>query len=117
MKHQPHVRRIVQRTLRSAGAEVLALENGEQVLAEYAACRERGVRPICLLDIVVVHGMNGLETIRALRSEWPDVRALACTGHATVDLGREYRQLGFDSWLAKPFTIRALHDAIAALID
>ena len=61
--------------------------------------------------------IDGLETIRALRSEWPDVRALACTGHATVDLGREYRQLGFDSWLAKPFTIRALHDAIAALID
>ena len=117
MDDEPHVRRIVQRALRSAGAEVLALENGEQVLEEYAACRERGVRPICLLDIVVVHGMNGLETIRALRSKWPDVRALACTGHATVDLGREYRQLGFDSWLAKPFTIRALHEAIAALID
>ena len=117
MDDEPNVRRIVQRTLRAAGAEVLSVEHGEAALERYAACRDRGVQPICMLDIVVVHGMGGLETIRELRERWPDARALACTGHATIDLARKYRQLGFDSWLSKPFTINALHEAIGRLVE
>ena len=117
MDDEPNVRRIVQRTLRSAGAEVISVENGEAALERYGECRDRGVQPVCMLDIVVVHGMNGLETIRELRKRWPDACALACTGHATIDLGREYRKLGFDSWLSKPFTIEALHEAIGRLVE
>ena len=52
---------------------------------------------------------------RQLRKKWPDARLLACTGHANVDLGKDHGELGFDGWLAKPFTVKALSDAVRSV--
>ena len=115
MDDEAKVRLVMERALTVVGADVTSFESGEQILEAYAAARAEGRRPICILDMVVAKGMGGLETARQLRKKWPDARLLACTGHANVDLGKDHGELGFDGWLAKPFTVKALSDAVQSV--
>ena len=115
MDDEAKVRLVMERALTVVGADVTSFESGEQILEAYAAARAEGRRPICILDMVVAKGMGGLETARQLRKKWPDARLLACTGHANVDLGKDHGELGFDGWLAKPFTVKALSDAVRSV--
>lgn len=115
MDDEAKVRLVVERALTAVGAYVECFASGEDIVQAYARSREAGALPVCILDMVVHQGMGGVETVQALRDQWPDARILACTGHANVDLGRSHRELGFDGWLAKPFTIDALRAAVLAV--
>jgi len=58
--------------------------------------------------------MDGIETVAALRRQFPDVRVIAMSGRPGVDYLRVARELGVKHTLRKPFEIGEL---IAALED
>lgn len=105
------VRPLIALTLRRAGFEVEACENGIDALAAI-----RRVRPaIAVLDLTMP-GLSGLQVIEEVRADasLADCRVLLLTGHATAQIGDGH---GADDYLAKPFSPRELAARVEQLIS
>lgn len=68
-------------------------------------------------DVIVVDlkmpGMNGIEFLRAIKDDRPEMQVILLTGHATVDKGIEAVKLGALDVLEKPANFDTLLDRIA----
>lgn len=115
MDDEPMVRTGIRRLLVAGGAQVHEVARGEALLAAYELARSEGQHPVCIVDIHIKAGMGGFAVMRELRARWPSVRAIACTGHAEVQSTDQFRTLGFDDWLVKPFEARRLRRAVHRL--
>lgn len=83
--------------LRARGLTVEAVGSGEESLEELAA------RPydVVLLDIRMP-GLGGLETLRLLKEQHPEVEVVMLSGHANLDTAIELLKLGAYDYLLKP---------------
>ena len=73
------VRTVLGEQLRDLGADVESVESGEKALS--AASAKKAAFDVILSDYAMP-GMNGLETIRAVRTRQPNIRAVLMTGYA-----------------------------------
>jgi CheY-like chemotaxis protein len=105
------IRRIVSRMLEISGYSVTQAANGADGLRLW---REQGA-DVVLTDIQMP-GMNGVEVIVQLRALAPELPVVAMSGgdHAgDLDLLGDAKLLGAVGLLSKPFTGKALVEAIA----
>ncbi|WP_255990136.1 hybrid sensor histidine kinase/response regulator [Chitinolyticbacter albus] len=94
--------------LTAAGAEVRAVDNGLSVLDELSADPDCD----CVLLDYNMPGLDGLAASRALRARgWAGRIVLVSAG---LKPQGELAAQGVNLWLAKPFTIRSLTDAVFA---
>lgn len=105
---EPPIRDAMRAILERDGHAVREEPDGRQVAAAVAARRP---------DIVIIDmrmpGMNGGDTIAALRRAQPAIRILAISG----DLGLEDAlRLGADAVLSKPFRSAELRHAVTGLL-
>lgn len=106
------LRRTVGRMLTIAGHEVVEAENGDAALAILPACQ-----PEIVITDVFMPEKDGIETVKELREQFPEVKILAMTGG-----GREPRFYSLiESFLLagvlrKPFEREALLEAIDRLL-
>jgi DNA-binding NtrC family response regulator len=66
----------------------------------------------CAVVDVMMPGMDGLELLRRIRSDYPDVAVVLLTGHASVELGVQGMELGAFEYLMKPVEFDELLDTI-----
>jgi CheY-like chemotaxis protein len=106
-------RRLLRDVLAYHGYEVVAVESGEQGLAEAMA----RVPDAALLDIQLP-GISGFELLAALRSGTPGERmpAIAVTASVMDQDRRRIFAAGFDAYVAKPVNIRQLIDTLQTLL-
>jgi DNA-binding NtrC family response regulator len=94
---------IVSKRLRKRQVTLEGVTSGE------AALRAIAETPI---DVVVLDmrmpGMDGLQTLRAIKRARPDIEVIMLTGHADVEAAVEGMQLGAFDYLMKPIDIDAL---------
>lgn len=101
-------RRLVQVVLRTAGHDVVAVEDAKEALAQ-----ER-MPELALLDIQLPD-MDGIELCGHLRGRWRDqVRFVAMTAYATVGDQQQFLDAGFDACLPKPLDLEELTRVAAA---
>jgi signal transduction histidine kinase/CheY-like chemotaxis protein len=106
------VRSMIASALEHWGYTVLAVRSGEEALQEVEANpSEIGV----LLTDVVMPGISGLELIKRARQRRPSLRAICMSGYTplTLELGRQTQDVTF---MAKPFTLPRLEEAIRELL-
>ncbi|MCC6631818.1 MAG: response regulator [Gammaproteobacteria bacterium] len=72
---EPDIRDSVQRTLEQAGYAVRVADSGTQGIAEY----RRSPSDLLITDMIMPNG-HGLDLIRELRADYPDMRILAISG-------------------------------------
>jgi DNA-binding response OmpR family regulator len=79
-----------------------------------AVCGEDGLKlmasesfDIAVLDLMMP-GMNGLETLRRIKSDTPDMPVVLLTGHGSTREGMEGMRLGAFDYLMKPLDIKDL---------
>jgi DNA-binding NtrC family response regulator len=89
------VKRIQKRKVNATG-----VRSGEEALAFL------GKNPV---DVVVLDvrmpGMDGIETLRALKRQYPLTEVIMLTGHASLEVAIEGMELGAFDYLMKPVEI------------
>ncbi len=90
-------RQNLKKMLTAHGLTVTAVGSGEEALAELA----RQPYDVMLLDMRMP-GLSGLETLAALKQDYPETEVIVLTGHASVDTAAEIIRLGGFEFLLKP---------------
>jgi DNA-binding response OmpR family regulator len=101
-------REMLQEMLGTQGHDVVVAPNGEEGLAVY---REEPV-DLVITDIIMPK-KDGVETIRELRREDPDIKVIAITGaRGTFNRLPAAEYVGAHRTLMKPFMMSELLDAV-----
>lgn len=66
---------------------------------------------------LMMPGMNGIEVLKKIKAEYPDVIVVMFTGYATVESAREALKLGAFDYIPKPFTPDELREVVKNAIE
>ncbi|MCS6812636.1 MAG: response regulator [Cyanobacteria bacterium] len=100
---------ITKTTLEMHNYRVLTANNGEQAIA-LVATHHHDIH--CVLIDLMMPVMDGLTTIALLRQFNPSIYAIAMSGLNSTEAVAEADRLGFQGFLAKPFTTQELLHAL-----
>lgn len=101
------VRAIIRRIVEDLADRVVECDDGE---AAVSACRE--VRPDWILMDLRLRGIDGIETTRAIRADWPEARVVIVTNYDEDDLRRAAADAGAAAYVVKD-DLLALRDVLA----
>jgi signal transduction histidine kinase/ActR/RegA family two-component response regulator len=90
------------------GYAPILCSSGAEAIERLATCTDLGL----LMTDVVMPGMTGPELVQQVRLSWPDARILFVTGY--VGEAGEPENFRGAAVLRKPFTLRALAEALAS---
>jgi CheY-like chemotaxis protein len=109
------MRKIMERTLRSAGHTVLQAKDGRDGLALLA-----GASPDLVITDILMPEMEGLETVQQIRKTRPDIKILAISGDfgpGAVDYLGYAQAFGAAAILHKPFRLAELLEVVDQLLS
>ena len=96
-------KRLVKRDL-----NISKVYSGEAALEEI---KENPETEVVVLDIMMP-GIDGIETLRRLKKDYPHLEVIILTGHGRVASYKEAEKLGAFSYLEKPYDIDDLVEVI-----
>ncbi|WP_257265170.1 nitrogen regulation protein NR(I) [Endozoicomonas sp. ONNA2] len=94
------IRWVLERALNSAGIETQSFDAPEKVLAALEHSE-----PQTLISDVRMPGMNGLQLMKAIHEQKPDIPVIIMTAHSDLDSAVSSYQSGAFEYLPKPFDI------------
>jgi two-component system response regulator (stage 0 sporulation protein F) len=104
---QMGIRILLGEVLQSAGYDTLDAPNGATAI-ELVGQEQPDV---ILLDMKMP-GMDGLQTLKAIRGSESTAKIIMMTAYGELDLIQEAMAYGANSFLTKPFDIEAIREAI-----
>lgn len=108
------VLRLLQRILSEEGYEVIPAKSGEAAIKAFEGLERH---PDLLLTDVVMPGMSGPMLVDHLRAIAPDLKVLFMSGYDDRHVVRHYVvEQGFHL-IPKPFTVKALRQAIESVLE
>ena len=107
-KDEERVRALLKGVLESNGYEVQEASSGKEALQSYARSP-----PDLILTDLVMPDMEGIELITKIRKSDPNLKIIAMSGSNYLDVAEK---LGADRILAKPFSNKALLNAVEATL-
>ena len=108
IEDEPYLRDIVSRSLASAGVPLLTASNGEEAVEVFR--RLQGSIKLVILDLVMP-GMDGWETLKALHQIQPDLKVVLASGHLDDKPG-DRATVQVVGVLPKPYHLASLLDLI-----
>ncbi len=103
---------VLSQRLGTRGVDAETATSGEDALAKM---KNRSF-DVIILD-VMMPGMGGIETLKRIRKENPEVQIIMLTGQGTIDKAVEAMKEGAIEFLEKPADINTLMDKIAKARD
>lgn len=97
----------IRRSLELRDFKVIAVNQGDKAIE---AARENPI-DIALVDLKMP-GINGEETLKALKAEHKWLEVVILTGHGTADSAAECKRLGAFSYLQKPCSLEEILEAL-----
>jgi DNA-binding response OmpR family regulator len=110
---EEHVRKMMRLTLEAADYEVAEAADGEQGLELFGD----GFRFDATLLDQRMSGIDGLETLRRMKSQRADACIIMVTAYSTVDLAVDAMKLGAADFVRKPMTPETVRQAVAAALS
>ncbi len=118
MDDETSLRRLLADCITELGYDVQTVTRGEEALEAYRRALEAGEPyDTVLLDLTIRNGMGGADTLRALLTLDPDVRAIAMTGYEHGPEALDWREEGFVELLPKPFRFASLARALRTAFE
>lgn len=71
---------------------------------------------IVILDLLMP-GLNGIETLKQIKNNWPALPVILLTGHGSTEVGIEGMHLGAFDYLMKPLDINDLIRQISSAME
>jgi two-component system response regulator PilR (NtrC family) len=107
------VREALSEFLLSLGYVVVAVENGEEALAEY----EKSDFDVVMADLIMPN-MDGMELLRRIRDiKNNEVIFLMITGHPSISTAVEAINRGADDYITKPFHLEDVKLRISKALE
>jgi two-component system response regulator GlrR len=97
--------RLLSMRLMAAGYDVLAVEGGEQALAQLPV-----FQPDMIITDLKMGGMDGMELYEKVSRQYPELPVLVLTAHGTVPDAFAAASRGVFSYLTKPYNSKVLLD-------
>ena len=98
---------VMSERIEARGMDVTTADSAEKALKNV----ESGGFDAIILDLMMP-GMDGLQTLKAIKKKNPDLQVILLTGHGTVEKGIEAMKLGAMDFLEKPADLDKLTDII-----
>ena len=89
--------------MQKRGVAAFGVHSGEEALAWL----QQSPADMVVLD-VRMKGMDGIQTLRAIKSAHPLIEVIMLTGHASLEIAREGMKLGAFDYLMKPIDLDEL---------
>ena len=97
-----NIRKVLAAMLKREGYEVTTAGDGEQALA----AMQRAAIDVVVTDLVMPR-LGGLELLKRLSADYPDVPVIFITAHGTVDSAVAALKAGAFDYITKPSTRRS----------
>lgn len=110
---EPHLREIGSQMLQSLGYKVDVASSGKQAI-QFA---KDTTYDIIVLDMLMVPGINGLQTFEEILKLNPDQRAIVASGFSESEDVKATIQLGANGFIKKPYTIDTLGQAVKVALN
>ena len=105
----PFMRGALRHIVERAGHEVIGeADGGEQAIA---LCRE--LRPDVVTLDILMPGLDGIDTLEALKAEWPEARVVIVSALDQEARRRDAMRLGAAGFIRKPFR----QDDVAGVLE
>ncbi len=98
---------VFSKRLESRGMKVDTAVNGDDAIE-----KTKGKQFDAIILDLVMPGINGIEILKRIKSENPDMDIILLTGHATVEKGVEAMKAGAMDFLEKPVDIGKVMEKI-----
>jgi CheY-like chemotaxis protein len=109
---EEHLRRVMRLTLEASGYDVAEASDGETALRLFGD----GERFDAILLDQRMPGLDGLETLRRMKTRSAHACIIMVTAYATVELAVDAMKLGATDFVRKPMTPETLRHAVAAAL-
>lgn len=105
MDDEPQLRYIMKEVLGDEGASIYTVSDGSEAidLFEKMASLQQPI-DLIIADLTIPGGMGGLEAIRIIREQGLPFRAIVISGYSNDPVMSDFKNFGFDAYIAKPFT-------------
>lgn len=104
---EPDILRVLSRSLRADGYEVLTAQNGEEGLAVF-----QKERPAIVITDIKMPGIDGIEVLKTIKTVDADAEVIMVTGHGDIDNAIESIKYGASDFINKPIRDEALSLAL-----
>ncbi len=98
---------VMSERMAARGMDVTTAESPQEALAQV----EGGAYDAIVLDLMMP-GMDGIETLKAIKLRNPELQVILLTGHATLEKGIEAMKLGAMDFVEKPADLNELTEKI-----
>ncbi len=110
---EENIRRMMRLTLEAVGYEVGEAKDGLEGLTLYGD----GSRWNAVVVDQRMPGMDGLETVRRIKSQNSTARVVMATAYASIELAVDAMKLGATDFVRKPMTPEVLRNAVGAALS
>lgn len=117
MDDEESIRSITEILFFRLGYEITTVRDGAEAVKAFAEARESGSPyDVVILDLTIPGGMGGKEAIRRLREIDTGVKAIVSSGYLGGRGAEDYRALGFNDSVEKPYRLETLAAAVEKLL-
>jgi two-component system NtrC family response regulator len=106
------LRRVTQMKLEQAGYQAVTASDGAEALAVLA----KGPQDLVITDLKMP-GMTGIELLRQIKLEYPEVIVIVVTAFGTIESAVEAMRLGAYDYLIKPVNAEALKLVVSRALE
>ena len=106
------IRTVLSITLSDMGYTVYAAESGEQALQICQDCH-----PAIVLTDIKMPGMNGIDLLKAVKCEHPDIEVIMMTGHGDMELAIRSLKHEATDFVTKPINDEVLEIALKRSLE
>ncbi|WP_285846872.1 MULTISPECIES: response regulator [Bacillales] len=108
---QAGIRLLLNEVFTKEGFEARLAANGAEAL-QLITEKE----PDCVLLDMKMPGIDGVEVLKRLKKDWPQIPVIMMTAYGEVELTEEAIKNGAEKYFTKPFNIYEVRDAVKEIL-
>jgi CheY-like chemotaxis protein len=118
MDDEDMIRKNLGKLLQTFGYEVEMAKEGTEAIDLYKKAKT-SMHPfdVVIMDLTIIGGKGGRETIKNLLEIDPDAKAIAASGYSNDPIMANFEQYGFRGMITKPFKIENLNELLDKVIS